>query len=503
MTDPTVLVTFDAQNQGPVALYEYLCARGYPCRLIYYLADSEKNRSALIRLVREHSPLLAGLSFASHSTSTALAVSELLRREFPRLPVILGGVHPTIDPLGCVPYCSAVCLGEGEYALLEIVEKIARDEDWRTSGNLIYLSNGNPVRNRPHPLIGDLDRLPIRRQFTEDHLLVSDGGTVPIDRRKYLEMLPDYRVRYQQTFSRGCPNACSYCCNAKFKEIYPNWSKVRTASPAAVIREIDAVLKSNPSILRISLTDDCFLVNSIEWLKDFAGRYSRVIGKGLNFATAPQYVMEAKLRILRGIDLRYIALGLQSGSERVNKFYGRHFHPDGFLAACRLIRSMGIGIVVHVIFDNPWEDEEDVRATLDILTRIGKPFYIMQYSLKVYPGTPLDEHCRKKSIAVPAYNRCFDDYFAIKTTDENRLIILTQFLPRRVIRLLFERRTRPLARAAIRLLYVAGSVWMPFHALRIGGSGRLGENVLIALSNAAVARRWVKNLFSINKGKAV
>lgn len=499
MIPPTILVTFDAQNQGPVALYEYLLARRYPCKLVYYLSDGPDNRAALLRLTGEENPLLVGLGFASHSAPAALAVSELLRSGFPCLPVILGGVHPTIDPEGCLPFCSAVCPGEGERALLEIAEKAARGEDWRASGNLVYLRDGKVVRNRPHPLISDLDGLPIRRQFTGDHLLVADGKTVPIDRRKFLEMLPDCRVRYQQTFSRGCPNACAYCCNSKFKEIYPNWSKVRTASPAAVVREMAAVLRMNPGILRISLTDDCFLANTPEWLEEFAARYSRDVGRGLNFASVPEYVTRDKLEALRGVDVRYIALGLQSGSGRVNRFYRRRFRPEVFLAACRLISSMGIGIVVHVIFDNPWENEEDARRTLDILTRIGKPFYIMQYSLKVYPGTPLDEYCREKSIAVPAWNRCFDDYFAIRTTDLNRLIILAQFLPRRLIFHLYEKRNAPFSRLAIRLLYVAGSAWMPFHALRIGGSRRLRDNFAIALSNASVARRWVKNLYSFRK----
>ena len=487
-----IFLIFDEGNRSHIVLYETLVRAGFGSKVIYYLNDNAVNLAALNKFVKSNDPLFLGFSFASHSVQVAFSVGASFTKEFPGVPLIFGGAHPTIDPLSCLEYCDAVCVGEGEGAILEIAEKLTRKENYLSSHNLIYKKDGNIVKNAMNSLIADLDTLPVRRPFTKDHFLVSEGRVLEIDRAQYLKLFPDGKTRFMQVYSRGCPNACSYCCNSLFRSIYPDWPKVRIQSAEATIKEMQEMLRINPSIIRMSINDDCFLGRSSQWLKDFVQKYNAAIGKELNYLTCPEHVTLEKLRILNDIDVRYISIGLQSGSKKTNALYNRPFSSERFLSACNLIHAQKIGLVVHMIFDNPWEDADDIFDTLDVLTQIKKPFYILQFSLKIYPGTKLYEHCIAKSLNMLSYNTKYEHYYSVQRTDINRIITLAQFLPRCIIFSFFKNREKATFKILVRLAYFFAAIYMPFHVLRICGSRRLRDNIAIALSHGTIAERWVK-----------
>jgi radical SAM superfamily enzyme YgiQ (UPF0313 family) len=251
--------------------------------------------------------------------------------------------------------------------------------------------------------------------------------------------------------------------------------------------------------MKIFFTDDCFLAHSIEWLRDFTEQWRAKVNREFNFFTKPEHVTREKLEILKTIDLSYCSVGLQSGSKRTNAFYNRKFSPDRFLYACNLIRSMDIGLVVNVLFDNPWEDDGDLLQTLDVLTKIEKPFYIMHYSLKVYPGSKMSDYCRENGIEIPDFNLKFENYLAIRTTDSNRVIIMSQILRRRLGFSLFRNRQKVVEKILLRFMYLLACMIMPFHALRVAGSRSLVKNIRLAFDRRREAIRWVKALFSISR----
>jgi anaerobic magnesium-protoporphyrin IX monomethyl ester cyclase len=495
----TILVIFNEFNRGPVVLYELLVKHGHHCLLVYYLDDNSKNRKALIELIKNVDSILVGFGFASQSSKIAFDLADQIKKEISDIPIIFGGVHPTVDPLSCLDHCNAVCIGEGENSLLDVVEKIKNGEDYLSSKNLIYKKDGSIIQNPVNPLIIQLDSLPKRRPYTEDHFIIENGEVISVDKQKYFEILPNEKTCYTEIFSRGCPYSCTYCCNSKYSEIYPQWSKIRSMSVQRVIDEIEDVMKIHPQIIKIFIIDDCFLAHDIEWLKEFTKLWNQKIKKELNFFTIPQYVKKDKIEILKSIDLSYCSIGLQTGSEKINKLYNRHFSKETFLHACNIIKSLNIGLVVNVIFDNPWENEEDMKETIDILTQIKKPFYIMQYSLKIYPGTKLFNDCQDDCLPVPDYNSWFHNYNIIKTNDLNRLVILSQFLPRNVVLKLCKQHHSILIKYIIRFLYIFLCLYMPFHALRVSGSKYFTKNIRICFSHHRYAVKWIKGLLGLGK----
>ena len=94
-----------------------------------------------------------------------------------------------------------------------------------------------------------------------------------------------------------------------------------------------------------------------------------------------------------------IMMGLQSGSDRVNKeVYNRPITSETFLNAARLVKSLGVDAYYDIILDNPYETEEDVLKTLDVILRAPKPFQLQLFSLCLYQGTQLHERAKKDGL---------------------------------------------------------------------------------------------------------
>lgn len=462
-----LLIIFDKGNEGAIILYEQMVRNNYPCKLIYYLKDNQANRESLKDFILTLPAIFIGFSFTSHSKDVAFKIADYIRNECAHIPIIFGGIHPTLDPVKCLEHCHAVCRGEGELVILELMEKIYNGEDYSTLKNLVYRKNGQVIWNDLNPLISDLDTLPQRRPWTSDHMFIKDGRICHIDKKLYSEITPFRKISLTQSFSRGCPYSCAYCCNSKYKKLYPTWAKVRSRSVTATINEIYNNVKLNNSLMRVFMIDDCFLWHDIEWLKDFVKQWQEKINLSLTVFAIAEYVTYEKLKVLKNIDIDRISIGLQTGSKRMSALFNRRFSPETFLQACRLIRSMNINIAVDLLFDNPWENEDDRSQTLNILTQVPKPFLLAQYSLKIYPGTQLYENNTLNNQNVPDFNFSYDHVSRIKITDINILYLLTQILPRNIIFYLYNNRSRITIRIILRILYAVVLVVTPFLYLHI------------------------------------
>ena len=80
----------------------------------------ERLRSDVLRI----KPDLIGFSVLTNQYKYAVEIAQDIKR-YLDVPIIFGGIHPTMDPEGtlaeqCVDY---LCIGEGEEAFLELIEK--------------------------------------------------------------------------------------------------------------------------------------------------------------------------------------------------------------------------------------------------------------------------------------------------------------------------------------------------------------------------------------------
>jgi radical SAM superfamily enzyme YgiQ (UPF0313 family) len=93
---------------------------------------------------------------------------------------------------------------------------------------------------------------------------------------------------------------------------------------------------------------------------------------------------------LKKAGLINVCLGLQSGSDRINReVFNRAFSRELFIMTANLLKSMGITYYVDVITFNPLECEKDLQATLDVLKELPKPFALCVNKLYSPKGTKI------------------------------------------------------------------------------------------------------------------
>ena len=125
-----------------------------------------------------------------------------------------------------------------------------------------------------------------------------------------------------------------------------------------------------------------------------------------------------------------IHVGLQSGSSRISEgIYKRGVPVATFTDAMRLLARHKRDIIdrrVDVITDNPYETEEDVAATVELLSRLEKPFYVGIVSLMFYPATELTRRAEADHMLADGGAHIYTkEFFHYQPTYLNRVMLVS------------------------------------------------------------------------------
>ena len=131
---------------GIMCLIASVRQRGHEADLL--LTNLEKD---LYRAVRDYRPDVIGFSVTSGSEGYYLELIRRLRRHVPFLSV-LGGPHPTFFPeIIEQPEVDVICRGEGDDALVELLDALAQGADYSGIRNLWVKRDGAVARNPMRP----------------------------------------------------------------------------------------------------------------------------------------------------------------------------------------------------------------------------------------------------------------------------------------------------------------------------------------------------------------
>ena len=120
------------------------------------------NTPATVRIsFDQYNPDLIAFSFMTGNRDWAYATAMKIKQRFDT-PIIFGGVHPTLFPEDIdFNYVDYLCIGEGEYPVLELMNGLEKGEDCSNIQNLWITKNGSLVKNPLRDLIQDFDTLPL------------------------------------------------------------------------------------------------------------------------------------------------------------------------------------------------------------------------------------------------------------------------------------------------------------------------------------------------------
>ena len=331
--------------------------------------------------ISKHKPNMIGLSALSDDYPLGLRIMEKVKEKFSHIPTIAGGVHATIDPAGVISEnCfDMVCIGEGEYVILNIAKRIEEGQNFSKIKNLwIKNKNGEIEKNSVRPYEQNLDLFPI----PDWSIYPETAFYKPYKGRVY--KYGDFEM------SRGCPYKCSYCINVQMQAIYKHTGENyhREKSIRRVIDEIKSAIE-NYNIEFIKFWDETFLLMSKDRLEEFAKLYIKEIGLPYVIETTSQSITPHTTKILKDTNCKSVSLGLETGSPDLRN--GLLHKPTGnevYLNAFKLLEENGIQKVAYNMIGLPYEKQGDIFKTI-AMNKLCKTD--TQTSGKFYPykGTPI------------------------------------------------------------------------------------------------------------------
>jgi radical SAM superfamily enzyme YgiQ (UPF0313 family) len=198
--------------------------------------------------------------------------------------------------------------------------------------------------------------------------------------------------------SRGCPYQCTYCNAALLRDIYKEekGSPLRFRSVDNVIEELKWADREG-RIAFVCFYDEIFGAD-IRWLRDFAPRYRREIGKPFLAATHPAHCTEEYAQLIKEAGCIKIDLGVQSTDPHIRKtILKRHETNEQIENAIAHIKRAGIFLQIENIFNLPGQDIEITKEMVRFYNR-RRPGGIKIFPLRIYPRTPMEQIALEKGL---------------------------------------------------------------------------------------------------------
>ena len=291
---------------------------------------------------------------------------------------VFGGPHPTYFPEYVQePGIDAICVGEGEGALLDLVNALADGTPLSSIDNWWFDHDGEIQRNPVRPAEDDLDVLPFPDRallFEQDDFTRQSG------------------IKHFIT-SRGCPYDCTYCFNHALAELYKGKGKrLRQMSVDQVVKEVKEVQDRYPMQFVVFL-DDLFIVY-VDWLRDLAEKFPREVGLPFFCNVRANLVTPEKIELLRQAGCASVGMGLETGNpEFRNRILKRNMSDEQIIEASRIIREAGIELLTTNMLGLPGGTLENDFETL-VLNHACRPAYANAFLYQPYPRTELGEYAR-------------------------------------------------------------------------------------------------------------
>ncbi len=455
-----IRIPADISAPGVRYLSSYLKSIGHKVSILFLCKpqgekENENEISQIIGLVKKLQPDLVGVSLMSNHFYRAFAVTRAIKKEG-LVPVIWGGIHPTAKPRECLEFADLVCVGEGELAMEKLMNNLDGFKDLKIEG-IWYKKDGEIIEGGATRLVSDINILPYPDYDFDSQYIIHREKLLPLSAEIFRQYSTALVGAHRLMSSRGCPNACAYCCNSIFKKFYGG-GHLRWRSVDNFIGEIIEIKNKFSFIKHFKFSDDNFAANDIEWIKEFNKKYKQKINLPFYCNVSPLTVNEEKMDLLVDAGLNSTEIGLQSGSDRVNsQIYYRPIRANDFLKAVKVLEKYRgrLIFIVDVIVDNPYECEEDMIETVNLLNQVKKPFGINMFSLTFFPGTVLYQRAVTDKILTDDDEYLNKQDKTIKNVLLNKLIFLAPRLSKEKIKQLTENRHRFLTRVYINFLYFA------------------------------------------------
>lgn len=248
--------------------------------------------------------------------------------------IIFGGPHVTFMPDEALQYCDFVIRGEGEHAILELLESLQKDHpDFEHIKGLSWRDNNGHHHNPKSPLVDDINLIP-------DHSLIVGYH----DRlKRFINKIFPMGMLVGTT--RGCVHQCSFCIIPK-----TFGKRIRYRDYDTIIADIKKQVAFSGNRY-IYFTDDNFAINP-EFTKVLL---KRIIDEKLDIRFSAQVRCEITMNgelmeLMKASGAYLVFVGFESINNESLKLYNKGGKQSKSQIERSIVEFHKHGINVHGMF---------------------------------------------------------------------------------------------------------------------------------------------------------
>lgn len=319
---------------------------------------------------------------------------EALKALAPELPILIGGYQAILSQQQTIenPNVDFICVGDGEYAMGNMVEFLSGTKDGPVDGMWEKLDDGLIYKTEPHQ-IGDIQALP----FPDYDIYQINGGFEEVNTSIFG---PTGKLVLPVMTGRGCPYRCTYCCNTP---ILDGWKTKKTFlrkyDPEAMVNELIR-FRDKYHVDYFEFWDELFLSN-LKFVRAFFEIYKEKVHLPFSINSRVEVMNKEFCRIASAAGCHTIWFGIESGDEEYRaKMLNRKMKNQQIIDAAANCKRAGINTLTFNIVGMPLETAENMRETLRLNQQISPEYF---FFVPFYPlrGTPLYNIAKKEGLLLP------------------------------------------------------------------------------------------------------
>jgi len=326
-------------------------------------------------------------AMTSYQIYDGLMASKLVKKEFPNLPIVWGGWHPSIEPETTVtsPFVDIVVRGQGEITFRELIDALSSGRNLEGILGISY-KNGSNVFHNPDRPVEDIKKFP----------------PIPyelVDVKKILLGFEQEDRSMSYITSYGCPFRCGFCSiRIVFKG---KWSGM------GVVQMVDEMedLKERYGVDHFRIMDPNFFVDR-KRIKDFCReliargldlKWDRVNGRADHMSSFDEETFDA----ISKAGCKKICVGAESGWQEALDFMQKDLAAEKTVEFAKKCKRHGIMPQFFLMVGLPWKSDyqetrrlvdEEIKRNMDladVLMSINRSTQFGFYVFTPYPGSPL------------------------------------------------------------------------------------------------------------------
>jgi len=327
------------------------------------------------RELSKRKPDVVGITSITLTYKSALQTAKIAKEVHPNCLTVLGGPHVTFWDENALQECPSVDIvvrQEGEYTLLELVQRLEAGKRFHDVIGTTCRKDGKIVKNPDRPYIENLDELP----FPARHLW-------PLEHLRKLE------DRFYLTTSRGCTSWCEFCAAVRMFG-----RRFRMRSPKNIVDELEYLHKTY-NATQFTFCDDAFTIDQgrIEELcKEIKDRKLKIVW---NCGTRVDKVTKELLIKMKDAGCVSVWFGVESGSQEVLNVMHKGISTSQTIRAITWVRELGLTPVPNVLLGFPGETKETAWETIKFAEKVS-PDNVAFYNIATpLPGTPMYDQVKE------------------------------------------------------------------------------------------------------------